>query len=134
MYRSISALAGCCLVLAGSATALAQPAPAPDRHNRCFYVNQFQNWRAADNKTIYIRVSVDRFYRLDLTASCPAVMWPDSHLIMNIHGPDTICSAVDWDLKVAQSGPGGMAVPCIVKSMTELSPTEAAAIPKKFKP
>jgi hypothetical protein len=55
---------------------------------------------------------------------------------MNVHGPDTICSAIDWDLKVSTSTDlrGGMAVPCIVKTMTELSPDEAAAIPKKFKP
>jgi hypothetical protein len=115
-------------------TAGAQPADAPKR-DRCFFVNQFENWRAPDNKTIYIRTTVSRYYRLDLAQTCSELQWPGAHLVMNVRGPDTICTALDWDLKVS-TDPGihGMAVPCIVKSMTELSPDEAAAIPKKFKP
>jgi len=47
----------------------AQAAPA----NKCFFVSEFQNWKAPDNKTIYIRVGVNEFYRLDLSASCPSL-------------------------------------------------------------
>ena len=129
-----SILAITSILLAGGAlsTAAAQPVEAPGR-NHCFFVTQFENWHAPDNKTIFIRASVSRYFRLDLAQTCPELLWPESHLIMNVHGPDTICSPIDWDLKVS-TDVHGMAAPCIVKSMTELSPDEVAAIPKKFKP
>jgi hypothetical protein len=115
-------------------TAAAQPVETP-KQDRCFFVNQFENWRAPDNKTLIIRVNQSRFFRLDLAQDCPELKWPEAHLVMNVRGPDTICTAVDWDLKVStDTGLHGMAVPCIVKTMTELSPAEIDAIPKKFKP
>jgi len=101
--------------------------------NHCFNVTQFNNWRAPDDHTIFIRVSLSHYYRLDLASTCSMLRWPDAHLIMNVHGPDTICSAVDWDLKVSQDM-HSIPEPCIVKAMTLLSPAEAAAIPRKFKP
>jgi hypothetical protein len=96
-------------------------------------VNGFENWKAPDAKTIYIRVNLHQYYRLDLAASCPALLWPDSHLITTWRGSDTVCSALDWDLKVSQ---GFHSIPeaCIVEAMTALTAEEAAAIPKKFKP
>lgn len=130
------------LVLAGlTGIAASQPAapppaassPAAPNTRSCFFANDFDNWRAQDANTMFIRTHSNRYYRLDLSASCPALLWPDAHLIMNIRGPNTICSAIDWDLKVA-NGIHDIPMPCIVKTMTLLTPDEAAAIPKKFKP
>ena len=110
------------------------PAPPPDKKpNSCFFVTEFDSWRAQDANTMYIRTRSNRYYRLDMSNSCPSLLWPDAHLIMNIHGPDTICSAIDWDLKVG-NGIHDIPTPCIVKTMTPLTDAEAAAIPKKFKP
>lgn len=124
-------------VLAGltgiAASQPAAPPPAAPNARSCFYVNEFDSWRAQDANTVFIRTNTNRFYRLDMSASCPALLWPDSHLIMNVRGPDTICSAIDWDLKVSQ-GFHDIAMPCIVKTMTPLTDEQAAAIPKKFKP
>ena len=70
-----------------------------------------------------------------MAGSCPELTFPNPHLITHTFGPDEVCSAVDWDLKVADgTGPGSFATPCIVAKMTKLTPAEAAAIPKKFKP
>jgi hypothetical protein len=118
------------LVASGAAFAQ-QPDATPKRS--CFLVTQFDNWKAADNKTVYVRANMTHYYRLDMAQECPALRWPDSHLIMNVRGPDTICSALDWDLKVSD-GPHGIAMPCIVKTMTELAPADAQALPPKFKP
>jgi hypothetical protein len=115
--------------VAVSAGALS-PAAAQDQ---CFLVDQFQSWRAPDANTIYVRVLVDKYYRLDLGRACPAIKEPNVHLITVTRGPDRVCSAVDWDLSVSQ-GPPGFAVHCIVKTMTLLGPGEVAAIPKPFKP
>jgi hypothetical protein len=75
----------------------------------------------------------DRYYRLDLSGRCPALRWPAAHLVTVFRGSDTVCSALDWDLKVSQA-PNGISEPCIVRQMTQLSPAEASAIPPKFKP
>jgi hypothetical protein len=112
--------------------AQAQPAEGPKR-GTCFYANQMDGWRAADNKTVFVRANLNRYFRLDMASSCQALLWPDAHLVMNVRGPDTICSAIDWDLKVSNSV-HGIPEACIVKTMTPLSPAEAAAIPKQFKP
>ena len=118
--------------VAGFAAAI-PPASAADGANQCFFSSQFESWRAPDAKTIFIRVNHHNYYRLDLANACSALLWPDAHLITKVHGPDTICSPLDWDLKVGQGFPS-IPEPCIVKTMTKLSPAEAESIPKKFKP
>lgn len=59
--------------------------------------------------------------------------WPDAFLVMNVEGPDTICSAIDWDLAV-DTNPDGFSEHIIVKKMIALTPAEVAAIPSKFRP
>lgn len=113
------------------ASATAQPAESPAGRQSCFFVNQYWNWKAPNDKTIYVHVFADKFYRLDLASSCPALMWPNPHLVMNVHGPDTICNALDWQLSVVD---GGIHMPCIVRTMTQLSADQAASIPPKYKP
>jgi len=120
-------------LIALSAPATAQPAAKDKTATRCFFSNEFENWKAADNKTIYIRVGLHRYYRLDLAAPCNAIKWPGAFLITRIHGPSSICSALDWDIHVATSW-NDIPQACIVKKMTELTPAEAKALPKKFKP
>lgn len=129
MRKTIVTAAALICALGGDAAA-----QQAQTHRSCFFVTQLDQWRAPDAKTIYIRVNVNRFYRLDLGNECSRLQFPDTHLIMNVRGPDTICSAVDWDLKVSESGPGAIATPCIVKAMTELTPGEVLAIPPKFRP
>ncbi len=121
----------------GLAAAEAQPAVPPAAsppQNKCFFINEFESWRAPDDKTIFIRVNLNRYYRLDLTTACPLLTAPDSHLITKTRGPDTVCSAVDWDLQVSEPPPANIPEPCIVKSMRQLTPAEVAAIPPRFKP
>ena len=122
-----------------SASAQSGPAPQttskPGQASQCFYSNQFRQWRDVDDKTIYIRVNLNDYYRLDMAGSCPELTYPDPHLITEVHGPSTICTALDWDLRVADgTGPGSFATPCIVKDMVKLTKAQADAIPKKYKP
>jgi len=134
MRFALAALASALGLFLAMPPAVSDPAPPqPSGRRACFFVNNFENWRAPDAKTIYIRVGLHEYYRLDLAASCPALLWPDSHLVTKWRGSNVVCSALDWDLKVSQ-GPQGISTPCIVKTMTALTPQEAAAIPKKFKP
>lgn len=118
--------------LAASIPSQAQNSESPPKGDACFYSNQFESWRAPDNKTIIVRVGLSRFYRLDLAAPCSGITTPLSHLITRVHGTSTICKPLDWDLAVADSL--GFEQACIVKSMTMLTPEEVASIPPKFKP
>lgn len=117
----------------GTSAAIANSSPAAPPKS-CFLITQFENWKAPDDKTIFIRVNMDKFYRLDLAGSCPSLKFPDAYLITKTRGPSTVCSAVDWDLRVGQSGQRGFESPCIVKTMTPMTADEVTAIPKKFKP
>ncbi len=119
---------------------MAQPAPgaAPKpaaAENQCFPITSFENWRALDSKTMYLRVNVNEVFRIDMEGECPELTYPDAHLVTVWRGSSEVCGPLDWDLKVADgTGPGSFAVPCIVKGQTRLTSAEAAAIPKKFKP
>jgi hypothetical protein len=122
-------------------TMLSAPAFAQDNAGpppRCFSMHDFSNWKAPDARTIYIRVNVNRFYRLDLSAPCQSLMYPDSHLITKVRGSDQVCDGLDWDLSVSDSSGmtrgGGFKEACIVKTQTPLSAAEVAAIPRKFRP
>src|ERR1700744_3320480 len=115
---------------------LSAPAFADDNMNqpapRCFSMRDFENWKAPDAKTLYIRVGVTRFYRLDLSAPCTQLTYAGSHLITKTRGSDQVCSGLDWDLSVSDSSGlgigragGGFRQARIVKTQTPLS---AAAV------
>jgi hypothetical protein len=144
MIRSLSLNTCASLALISSlalpAPALAQAAPSATSkpaaaENQCFPISQFEDWRAPDNKTMYLRVNLNEYYRIDMAGECSELTFPDAHLITVWRGSNEVCGPLDWDLKVANGfGPGSFSAPCIVKGQTRLSPAEVAAIPKKFKP
>jgi hypothetical protein len=110
----------------------AQP-EQPNRGQACFFSRNFEQWRSPDPSTIIIRVGINRFYRLDLSAPCPTLQFPDARLISVFRGSDSICGPLDWDLRVTQY-PAGITEQCIVKSMTQLTPEQVATIPTRFRP
>ena len=115
------------------APAAAQPAAPASAGNQCFFTTQFENWRAADAKTIYIRVRGNNFYRLAMGGECSAALLPSAQLVTVFRGSNLVCSALDWNLKV-RPGLHEIPEPCIVKTMTKLSPAEAASLPVKARP
>jgi hypothetical protein len=127
MTKRLACLAAA-LVLAGSMAASTANAAS----SSCFWSSEYWRWKAADAKTIYIRVGIKRFFRLDLSAACHNIEMSNVFLVTTIRGSNLICNGIDWDLRATQDG--GSAEGCIVKSMTALTPDEAAAIPSKFKP
>jgi hypothetical protein len=116
-----------------SLPARAQPAAPPPPAKQCFFTNQFETWRAPDARTINIRVRGNQYYRLGLGSECRALLDPGARLITTFRGTSTVCSPLDWDLKVS-SGIGSPAIPCMVRTMTRLSPTEVAALTSKTRP
>ena len=125
-----SAYAAAFLLTLSSAGAVAQPAKPADQ---CFFTSQFENWRAPDARTSNIRVRGNQYYRLGLGSECRALLDPGARLVTTFRGASTICSPLDWDLKVS-SGIGSPAIPCFVRTMTRLTPDEAKALTPKQRP
>jgi hypothetical protein len=122
------------LVFLGTANvANSQPNGRDSSRLRCFFASQFENWKAPDAKTIYVRVGTHRYYRLDLAGRCQTLTRPGAFLITKLHASTSICSALDWDLHVTTSWRGIPQV-CIVKKMVEVTPDEIALLPKRFRP
>ncbi len=129
----ILTMVGAAGVLALSCGPSAQPEPTKAPAPSCFFSRDWQGWKATpDNMSIYIRVARSNVYRLDLSTPCPDLHGPEVRLITKIRGGDTICNALDIDLKVAQGH--DFATSCLVRNLTQLTPTEAAALPKDLQP
>ena len=127
--------AAAALVLATAPTAqpeAANPPAAKPPAASCFFSRDWQGWKATpDDASIYIRVGRTKVYRLDLSSPCPGLHDPIAHLITQFHGSGSVCTALDIDLKVSD---GHIATACIVRQLTELTPAEAAALPKDLQP
>jgi len=94
-------------------------------------VQTWQDWRGADDNTIYLRVNLKDIYQVDLASGSSLLTWPDSHLVNTVRGVDSVCGPIDLDLRVSQ---GGFTEPLFVKAITKLTPDQIKAIPKKFLP
>jgi len=125
----------CTLAAAAAAMACADAAPAQphgDANSNCFRLSMLSDYRGASDKVLYLRVGVSDFYRVDLANRCLSLPYEGNHLVLTpTPGADLICHPLDLDLKVSENG---VREPCIIKSITRLTPAEAAAIPKKVKP
>jgi hypothetical protein len=134
----MAALAGLTLIALDAASARAQPEPAqsaPTKPTRqCFSLQQWRGgWRAAPTAdALYLGVNTNEVWRLDLQGKSPELLWPDRHLVNIARGDDQVCAPVDLDLSVSDGH--GFRTPLFVKSITELTPEEAAALPPKLRP
>jgi hypothetical protein len=71
-------------------------------------------------------------YRVQLSGASPMLQSPGVHLVSIHRGGDSICDALDLDLRVSDGH--GFSEPLIARSLTKLTPEEVAAIPPKFRP
>ncbi len=116
------------LSLLAPVAGIASPAPT----NSCFYVTQWQGWKSPSPDVIYQGVNLHDVYRVDLSAGSSMLSWPNMHLVSIVRGSDSICTAVDLDLKISDDH--GFTEPLIAKTLTKLTPEQVAAIPKKYRP
>jgi hypothetical protein len=101
----------------------------------CFYVNQLQANHALSEHALIFRVNGAEFYRMEFSAGCPALGFPDPKLILTpVGGGGLVRHAIDLDVKVGQQGPGFPPEPCIPTALHHMSPAEVAATPKKDLP
>jgi hypothetical protein len=99
----------------------------------CFFISQWQGWKAASANVIYLRVNMRDVYRVDLSAGSQQLMWPGSyHLITRVQGSSSICGPLD--LQLALSDGHGFYQPLIATGLTKLTADEIAALPAKDRP
>ena len=124
-----------CLVLAAALIATAGAAQADEPKRPCFSIRDWGNWKAdpVHKDVLYLKVRMHDVYRLQLTDPEPMLNAPMVHLVSKSRGSDMVCNPIDLDLKVSESD-GIMSVPVIVKTITKLTPEEAAALPKDAQP
>jgi hypothetical protein len=105
---------------------------SPDKAHQCFYLSQWENWRAPNPDVIYMRVRVNDIYRVDLSHGSSLLLDPFVHLVSTEHGDDAVCDPIDLQLSVSENG--ALREPLFVKAITKLTPDQVAAIPKKYLP
>jgi hypothetical protein len=128
--RGIAATVAMAAVSFGAAPV--QAAPSPSTYAPCFFITQWNGWKSPDPKVVYLGVNMHDVYRLDLAAPSSQLGWPDVHLISEVRGSSSICSAIDLQLSVGDTN--GFREPLFPAKLTKMTPEEVAAIPKKFRP
>jgi hypothetical protein len=103
------------------------------RPSNCFLSRDWEGWKSPSPKVIYVRVGVSRIFRFDLSSGSNQLQEPDMHLVDVVRGSDWICDPLDLQLKLKDDH-GVFEEPLIVKAITQLTPDEIAAIPKKDLP
>lgn len=124
-------------ILLAAAVALGMAAPAfaaksPDTTRNCFLAHDWQDWKAPNDKTIYVRVNQHDVWRLDLSGGSSMITDDTNHLITNLQDSAWVCHAIDLsNMKISD---GHVTEPLFVKSITKLTPDQVAAIPQKDRP
>ena len=131
MNRLIQGLAAAAAVALTASVAFA--APSNNTRAPCFFITQWQGWKSPSPKVLYLGVNMHDVYRVDLAAETPMLGDPSVHLVSEVRGSDSICSALDLRLTVADDM-GAMREPLFPEKLTKLTPEEVAAIPRKFRP
>jgi hypothetical protein len=117
-----AAVAAAALLAAGAANA----------ERNCFLSIDWQGWKSPSPDVLYLKVNMHDVYKVELSGGGSSQLQnPSVHLVSIVRGGNTICSAIDLDLKVSDNG---FITPLIAKTLTKLTPDEIAAIPKKFRP
>jgi hypothetical protein len=104
-------------------------APAPARS--CFYVTQIGNSRAADARTLYLRVSGRSVYRVDMKYDCEGLRPTSEPIVLAPTPSGQICGPLDVDITVGEHGTHQR---CVVGDIVKLTPEEAAALPRSVTP
>ncbi|MBS0360856.1 MAG: hypothetical protein JSR98_05720 [Proteobacteria bacterium] len=105
----------------------------PASRDQCFWARNVTSFAAPDDHTVYVRVNQRDVYRLDLMIPCPDVNWNQRIALESSHGAGgSICNALDAEIISHATGLGRQR--CPVKTLTKLTPEEAAALPKHAKP
>src|SRR5215470_10129244 len=93
---------------------------------QCFYITQVDNYRAADARTIYARISGRQIWRIDLKSDCEGLPGTSQTMVLEPLVSGSICGPLDANLSLEMHGTRHR---CLIGAITRLSDADAAAIP-----
>ena len=124
-------LAGTAIV--GAALCLGAPAAnAANSHDACFVRSNVESFSAPTDHTVYLRVGVNQYYRLDLMTNCLDLTFRQAIGLEDQPATPWICSPLE--ATVVYRAAGGIPQRCPVKAIHKLTPEEVAALPRKDRP
>src|SRR3954468_7203351 len=110
-----SLLAGALIAAAGVASAANAEAVARPA-SKCFFSTAWQGWSSPSPDVLYLKVNMHDVYKVDLVGGgSSSLKYPGYFLVNQMRGSNTICSALDLDLAVADSH--GFYQPLIARSI-----------------
>lgn len=135
MNRHLSLLTAALVAVLGAGAAQAATTTPAAKQQNCFLSNDWKSWSApaaGKGDVLYLKVSLNDIYQVDLTPGSHAHKYPGAFLINQVRGSNWICSAIDLNLSLSDNQ--GFRQPLIAKSLHKLTPEEIAAIPRKDLP
>jgi hypothetical protein len=107
----------------------AEAGPAGPAGDACFRVNNIQNSKMDGPRTLYVRADGGRTFRIEFAADCNTAA--AYSLILHQVNNDTtpICRGIELNVRVRDTGEF-----CEPRSISRLTPDEAAALPAKVRP
>jgi hypothetical protein len=115
-----TALLGGCVQETGTASASAQ-----EGRSDCFNANTVDTFSARGDEAVDVRVSANRYYRLELTSFCPNVDWSQRIALRTRGGSSWICRGMDAEIIVPDRGLGPER--CLVTRVRRLTDAEVEA-------
>jgi hypothetical protein len=114
-------------LLALSSSVSAQPKPGQAPSSQCFFRRDITSFSAPNDHTVYLRVGVSDYYKLDVTA-CSNLDFALGIELRPYRGEMAICSPLDAELVVRLSG----AIPdhCPIQALHKLNPAEVTLLGK----
>lgn len=111
----------------------AGPATQPSAGRSCFWIRDIQNFRSVDNRTVYVRVSRNDVFALELFSRCHGVDWA-RNVGLRVRSGNRVCEGrANWVyLSVRRAGGGRQR--CSVSDVRRLTPTEVASLPRGARP
>lgn len=136
LFGALGALAACADYYPPPPPPAVPPPPvaaADAPADACFRTRDIDNHRVADPRTLYIRVANRDIFRIETSAACLSGAGPNDPLVIReATGTSLVCRPIDIDISIAR-GVGGSS-PCIIQSLTRLTPDEVAALPDRIRP
>jgi len=102
----------------------AEAAPAA-----CLRINNIQNSKMDGPRTLYVRADGGRTYRIEFAADCNTAAAYSLVLHQVNNGTDPICTPIELNVRVRETGEF-----CEPRTLSRLTPEEAAALPAKVRP
>ena len=102
----------------------------PKAARQCFWTHQVNNFAAADERIVNVRVGVKDVYQFEMFGPCPDVDWSERIALVS-RGGSSICTGLDAEI-ITRSAIGPQR--CPVRNIRKLTTAEIAALPKRARP